>query len=86
MLHATLSICPTLFFPTVTTSLFSMSDSTASLQIGPLYHLSRFHIYALIYDICFSLTYFTLDIYSFCNEKGKPKIRVLKFLTLSPKL
>ena len=25
-----------------------------------LYHFSRFHIYALIYNICFSLTYFTL--------------------------
>ena len=25
-----------------------------------LYHFSRFHTYVLIYDICFSLTYFTL--------------------------
>ena len=36
--------------------LFSMSVSLSALQIGYLYHFSRFHIYALMYDICFSLS------------------------------
>ena len=34
--------------------------SISALQTGSLYHFSRFHIYALIYNICFSLSNFTL--------------------------
>ena len=30
--------------------------SVSALQIGFLYHFAKFHIYALIYDICFSLS------------------------------
>ena len=30
--------------------------SILALQNDHLYHFSRFHIYALIYDICFSLS------------------------------
>ena len=26
-----------------------------ALELGSLYHFSRFHIHALVYDICFSL-------------------------------
>ena len=61
-----LSISPTLFFlpaaPTpVSISLLSMSASLflPCEQVDQCY-FSRFHIYTLIYDICFSLTYFTL--------------------------
>ena len=47
--------------PAVSTSPFSTSVSIHSLKIDSSVHFSRFHIYALIYDICFSLsTYFTL--------------------------
>ena len=48
---------PALHFPTlVSIGLFSTSVSLF-LPCKPihLYHFSRFHIYALIYDICFSL-------------------------------
>ena len=54
--HATLPTCPTLSFPpTLSTSLFSMSVSPLlpCKQVHQ-YHLSRFHIYALAYDVCFS--------------------------------
>ena len=49
------------FPPLVSISLFSTSVSQF-LPYKPvhLYHFPRFHIYALIYNICFSLTYFTL--------------------------
>ena len=45
------------FPPLVSTHLFSTSGSQF-LPCKPvsLYHFSRFHIYALIYDICFSLS------------------------------
>ena len=51
-------------FPAVSTSLFSMSASPflPCRQVHQ-YHFSKFHVVALIYDICFSLTYFTL-----CNR------------------
>ena len=43
--------------PTVSASLFSMSVSPLLLcKYVHQYHLFRFHIYALIYDICFSLS------------------------------
>ena len=42
-------------------SLFSMSASPLlSCKKVHQYHLSRFHIYALMYDICFSLSDFLL--------------------------
>ena len=41
--------------PAVPVSLFSMSESLLlPCEQIPQYHFSRFHIYALIYDICFS--------------------------------
>ena len=40
--------------PTVSTSLFFLSGTP--LLPCKWYHLSRFHIYVLIYDICFSLS------------------------------
>jgi len=44
-------------FPAVSISLFSMSGSlTAALQTSSLVPFSKFHIYVLIYDICFSLS------------------------------
>ena len=52
---------PHCFPPLVSICLFSTSVSLF-LPCKPvhLYHFSRFHIYALIYDICFSLSDFTL--------------------------
>ena len=45
--------CP----PLVSIRLFSTSVSLfLPCKLVPLYHFSRFHIYALIYDICFSLS------------------------------
>ena len=51
-------IPPTPHFPTlVSIRLFSTSVSLFLLcKPVHLYHFSRFHIYALIYDICFSLS------------------------------
>ena len=47
--------------PAVSTSLFSMSAFLLLLyKQFHQYNFSRFHIHALIYDICFSLTYFAL--------------------------
>ena len=53
---------PSHFPPLVSIRLFSTCVSLfLSCKRIHLYHFSRFHIYALIYDICFSfLTYFTL--------------------------
>ena len=45
--NATFSICPTLSFP------HCVHNSILSIWV---YHLSRFHIYELIYNICFSLS------------------------------
>ena len=43
--------------PPVSTCPFSMSTSLfLPCKLVHLYHFSRFHIYALIYDICFSLS------------------------------
>ena len=54
-----LSICPP--SPTVSTNLSSMSASLLLLcRWIHQYHLSRFHIYALICNICFSLSDFIL--------------------------
>ena len=39
-----------------------MCISIPALPTAHLYHLSRFHSYALRYDICFSLTYFNLAV------------------------
>ena len=60
-LNATLSICSTLSFSAMSTSLLSMFASLLlSFKQLHQYHFSRFHIYVLIYDICFSLSCFTL--------------------------
>ena len=50
--------------PTIFTILFCVSASPflPCKQVHQ-FHFSRFHIFALTYDICFSLTYFTL-----CNR------------------
>ena len=59
--HTTIPTPPR-FSPLVSIRLFSTSVSQL-LPCKPvhLYHFSRFHIHALIYDICFSLSdYFTL--------------------------
>ena len=48
---------PTPFPPLVSIRLFSTSVSLfLPCKLVHLYHFSRFHIYALIYDICFSLS------------------------------
>ena len=45
------------FLPLVSKHLFSTSVSLfLPCKLLHLYHFSRFHIYALIYDICFSLS------------------------------
>ena len=47
--------------PAEYTSPFSMSASLfLPCEQVDQYYFSRFHMYTLIYDICFSLTYFTL--------------------------
>ena len=55
-------LVPSFPSPTVSTSLFSLSSSPLlPCNWAHQYHLSRFHIYALIYGIFFLfLTYFTL--------------------------
>ena len=62
---ATLSTNPTLCHPNplplVSTCRFSMSASLfLPCEQAHLYHLSRFHTYVIIYDICFSFYDFTL--------------------------
>ena len=48
---------PRRFPPLVSIHLFSASVSQfLHCKLLHLYHFSRFHIYALIYDICFSLS------------------------------
>ena len=48
---------PPCFPPLVSICLFSTSVSLfLPCKPVPLYHFSRFHIYVLIYDICFSLS------------------------------
>ena len=48
---------PTAFPPLVSIRLFSTSVSLfVPCKLVHLYHFSRFHIYALIYDICFSFS------------------------------
>ena len=42
--------------PAVSTSLFSMSVSLLLYKEVHQYHLSRFHIYTFIYNVCFSLS------------------------------
>ena len=61
--HTTIPITPRLFPPLVSICWFSTSVSQL-LPCKPvhLYHFSRFHIYVLIYDICFSLS----DLTSLC--------------------
>ena len=46
--------------PHVHMPILYISISIPALKIGSSVHFSRFHIYALIYDICFSLSYFPL--------------------------
>ena len=54
-----LSPPPCHFPPLVSIRLFSTSVSLfLPCKLVHLYHFSRFHIYALIYDICFSLSDF----------------------------
>ena len=55
----TLSIHPTLYFlpaSCVHKSVLSVCVSIAAVQIGYQYNISRFHVYVLVYDICFSLS------------------------------
>ena len=53
----TLTPTPRRFPPLVSIRLFSTSVSQLlPCKLVRLYHFSRFHIYALIYDICFSLS------------------------------
>ena len=65
-LHTVMYMFPCYFLPLLpcplTTSLFSTSASPLlPCKEVHQYHLSRFHIYALIYDVCFLfLTDFTL--------------------------
>ena len=57
VVNPNLPICPTLSLPTVSTCPFSTSVSLfLPYKQVQLYHFSRFHIYALIYDICFFLS------------------------------
>ena len=54
-------------FPTVSTSLFSVCVSNAALQTGSsVPFFSGFHIYALIYDICFSLSDLLQEVSHIC--------------------
>ena len=55
--HTTHPPCNHHFLPLVSIRLFSTSVSLfLPCKRVHLYHFSRFHIYALIYDICFSLS------------------------------
>ena len=56
--------------PTVSTCPFSMSVSLfLPCKQVHLHHFSKFHIYALIHDICFSLSHFTLyDRHFLCRK------------------
>ena len=55
--NPSLPIHPTPSVPLVTIRLFSTSVSLfLPCRLVHLYHFSRFHIHALIYDICFSLS------------------------------
>ena len=47
-------------FPHLGVHMFVLYISVSISALVHLYHFSRFHKYVLIYDICFSLTYFTL--------------------------
>ena len=59
--NAALSIRPTLSFPDCVHSLFSLSVSLLmSCKWVQQYHFLRFHIHALIHDICFSFSDFIL--------------------------
>ena len=51
-IHLTLSFLP----PAMSIALLSVCFSVAALQIIHWYHLSRLHIYALMYDIYLSLS------------------------------
>ena len=56
-IHHTTTHTPCRFLPLVSIHLFSTSVSQfLPCRLVHLYHFSRFHIYALIYDICFSLS------------------------------
>ena len=56
-IHHTTTIPRRRFPPLVSICLFSTSVSLfLPCKLVILYHFSRFHIYALIYDICFSLS------------------------------
>ena len=55
--HTTCPATPCSLPPLVSICLFSMSVSQfLPCKLVHLYHFSTFHIYALIYDICFSLS------------------------------
>ena len=58
--NCTLSIWPSSFPPYDHKSILYICASIPVLQINSLVPFSRFHIHVLIYDICFSLSYFTL--------------------------
>ena len=61
---------------TISTKLFCMWVSPLlPFRLVPQYHLSRFHIYALIYDICFSLS----DLTSVCTVGS----RFIQFVPLT---
>ena len=61
-IHPTTTTPITLGFPLLVSICVFSTPVSLFLPCKPvrLYHFSRFHIYALIYGICFFLTYFTL--------------------------
>ena len=66
-------------FPVVSTSLFSMSTSLflPCKQVHQ-YHFSKFHICALIYNICFSLYWVSLISCWFCHKNVGQKLNQYK--------
>ena len=58
--NLSLPILPTLPSPHVHMPILCISVSIPALKIGSSICFSSFHTYALIYDICFSLSYFPL--------------------------
>ena len=62
-----LSVCPTISFPLCVFKSFSVCISVAALQTGSsVPFFSTFHTYALIYDICFSLSDLLQEVSHIC--------------------
>ena len=64
-------ILPSLPPPGVHTFILWISVSISALQICPSVPFSRFHIYALIYDICFSLSDLLHSVGQSLRQKNK---------------